>query len=204
MNLNKLLLMSACLCMLSDPSAAAPLEDGMNAYMVGNYAKAGKFFAPLAEQGNAEAQFRLGTMYADGQGVRRDDRLAVKWLNLAANQGHASAQQKLGIMYRDGRGVQQDYQEALKWFRLSAEQGNAFAQRNLSAMYGEGHGVPQNYVLALMWENISSSNAAASDSANQTELVEQNNSVAMYMDPRQVEKAQRLTIKCASNNFKGC
>ena len=54
---------------------------------------------PLAEQGDANAQFSLGKIYDYGQGVPRNDKTAVKWYRLAAEQGHAEAQFNLGVMY---------------------------------------------------------------------------------------------------------
>ena len=44
-----------------------------------------------AEQGDAKAQFSLGFMYANGQGVPKDDAEAMKWYRLAADQGYAAA-----------------------------------------------------------------------------------------------------------------
>ena len=71
------------------------------------------------------AQYNLGIMYCNGQGVLQDYKEAVKWYRLAAEQGYAAAQYNLGLMYRNGDGVPQDYQEAVKWYRLAAEQGDA-------------------------------------------------------------------------------
>ena len=89
------------------------------------------------------AQFNLGIMYANGEGVLKDDAEAVKWYRLAAEQGHANAQYNLGVMYDNGIGVLKDDAEAVKWYRLAAEQGYANAQHNLGAMYADGRGVPQ-------------------------------------------------------------
>ena len=58
----------------------------------------------LAERGNAQAQFNLGMMYENGQGVRQDDAEAVKWYRLAAEQGFAPAQVLLDTIYNDRRG----------------------------------------------------------------------------------------------------
>ena len=80
-----------------------------------------------AEQGDASAQFNLGVMYADGEGVPQNYSEAVRWYRLAAEQGDASAQFNLGIMYANGEGVPQDYSEAMRWFQLAAEQGDASA-----------------------------------------------------------------------------
>ncbi len=59
----------------------------------------------LAEQGSAKAQFNLGLMYADGEGVSQNDAEAVNWYRKAAEQGLADAQYNLGVMYDNGRGV---------------------------------------------------------------------------------------------------
>jgi TPR repeat protein len=55
-----------------------------------------------AEQGNADAQFDLGVMYDNGQGVPQDDKEAVVWLRKVAEQGPADAQYRLGLMYLIG------------------------------------------------------------------------------------------------------
>jgi len=62
----------------------------------------------FAEQGVAEAQFNLGLMYYNGQGVRQDYAEAVRWYRQAAEQGNAEAQNNLGAMYAIGQGVRQD------------------------------------------------------------------------------------------------
>ena len=79
------------------------------------------------------AQYNLGIMYYNGQGVPQDYAEAVKWYRLAADQGDAYAQYNLGVMYDNGEGVPQDYKEAVKWYRLAAEQGHAKAQYNLGS-----------------------------------------------------------------------
>ena len=107
-----------------------------------------------AEQGDAVAQFNLGSMYRKGQGVRQDYQEAIRWFRLAAEQGDAVAQFNLGVMYYGGEGVPQDYEEALRWFRLAAEQGDAVAQFKLGVMYREGQGVPQDYEEALRWYKL--------------------------------------------------
>jgi TPR repeat protein len=64
---------------------------------------------PIAEQGDASAQYNLGVMYANGYGVPQDYAEAVRWYRLAAGQGNAKAQYNLGLMYYNGEGVPQDY-----------------------------------------------------------------------------------------------
>ena len=64
-------------------------------------------------------------MYANGQGIPKDEYEAVKWFRKAAEQGDATAQFNLGIMYYNGQGVTQDDSEAVRWLRKAAEQGDA-------------------------------------------------------------------------------
>jgi TPR repeat protein len=73
-----------------------------------------------AEQGDASAQFNLGSRYDNGLGVPQDDAEAVRWYRLSAEQGVARAQVNLGVMYGNGEGVPQDDVEAHMWFNLAA------------------------------------------------------------------------------------
>ena len=77
-----------------------------------------------AEQGVADAQFNLGSMYDLGLGVPQDDAEAVRWYRLAAEQGDAGAQYNLGLMYEHGRGVPQDYVAAHMWLNLAGAQSS--------------------------------------------------------------------------------
>ena len=66
---------------------AADFQAGFAAAQKGDYAAALREWTPLAKQGDAVAQFNLGVMYQQGQGVNQDDKQAVKWFRLAAKQG---------------------------------------------------------------------------------------------------------------------
>jgi len=127
-------------------------DAGQIAYDSGDYELAFSEWSALAEQGNASAQYNLGVMYDNGDGVAQfDNKEAVKWYRKAAEQGNASAQFSLGFMYAYGQGVVQDYKEALKWYRKAAKQGNASAQFNLGGMYVSGDGVAQDFKEAVKW-----------------------------------------------------
>ena len=103
-----------------------------------------EWYQKAAQQGDAEAQFNLGVMYKNGDGVTQDYEKAVEWYQKAADQGYASAQFNLGVMYKNGDGVTQDYEKAVEWYQKAAQQGDAQAQFNLGEMYRRGHGVTQN------------------------------------------------------------
>ena len=161
------------------------LNEGLAAAQAGDYATALRELKPLAEQGNAEAQYLLGVMYGSGDGVPQDYKEAVKWYRKAAEQGNAEAQYSLGLMYATERGVPQDYKEAAKWFRKAAEQGNAEAQYLLGAMYVRGEGVLQDYVQAHMWCNIAGVNGSEQGTSGRDRL-------AAKMTPAQIAEAQKL------------
>ncbi len=178
--------------------AFADFDKGFDAYEKGDYETAFAEFHLLAEQGDEIAQYNLGLMYKNGEGVPRDYRQALKWFRLSAEQGYAEAQHSLGVMYSNGDGVpQDDYKQAVKFYRLSAEQGFTNAQANLGWMYDNGYGVLQNYVRSHMWYNISASNG------NKTGA-DLRNIVTKKMTPAQIEKAQDLAEKCLANNYQGC
>lgn len=148
---NVLALMIAVFLGVAQVTRADPLEDGFSAAGRGDYATALRLWRPLANQGVAQAQFNLGSMYQNGDGVAQSYVEAVKWYRLAADQGHAVAQNNLGLMYRDGQGVTNDYAEAAKWFRIAADKENREAQINLGLMYRDGQGVTKDYVEAVKW-----------------------------------------------------
>ena len=73
-----------------------------------------------AEAGDATAQFILGGMYENGDGVAEDLTLARHWYEKAAAQGFADAQFNLGVMYETGNGVKADYAQARHWYEKAA------------------------------------------------------------------------------------
>jgi uncharacterized protein len=106
----------AALAMLAAAVAAGnagPLEDAKAAHERGDDETAVRLIRPLAEQGNAVAEFYLGMMYDAGLGVAQDFTEAAKWYRRAADQGYAEAQLSLGVRYRWGRGVAKDDAEAI-------------------------------------------------------------------------------------------
>ena len=82
---------------------------------------------PLAEQGDPIAQFRLGSLYENGDGVPRVFAQARQWYEKAAAQGEAKAQFYLGIQSAYGEGGPRDLVQAHIWYSLAAGNGNAHA-----------------------------------------------------------------------------
>ena len=82
--------------LLATHAIAGAIEDGSKAYRQGNYAEAYHLLQPLAAQGDAVAQEVLGVMYAEGQGVQKDEAQAVQLFRQAAEQGNDRGQYNLG------------------------------------------------------------------------------------------------------------
>ena len=134
----------------------------------------------VAENGEREAQWRLGRLHLDGVVVERDAKEAARWLDLAAGGGHGTAlggrgvaksgereaQWRLGRLYLDGVVVERDSREAAKWLGLAAgsghgaalerlreiaERGDGEAQRQLGRVYLDGTAAERNPREAAMW-----------------------------------------------------
>ena len=174
-----------CLATSIQANDKAVKESYARATEQGDYATAIRELHPLAEQGLASAQFSLGLLYANGQGVPKDDGQARKWYEKAARQGHAEAQANLGVLLVYARGGPQDYKMAVYWFRLSANQGNDLAQRKLGLMYERGDGVQQDFILAYMWYSIGAAKGGEAGARLR-------DAIAKGMDPDQITEAQRL------------
>jgi len=141
----------ALLLWLSVAPAWAGFEEGVQAYKNGDYATAARAWLPLAQQGDARAQFLLGSLYAQGYGVPQDYSVATQWFRRAAEQGHVAAQYNLGVRYHEGRGAPRDPSQAAEWFWRAAQQGFARAQYNLGVLYANGDGVQRDASQAAQW-----------------------------------------------------
>lgn len=104
--------------------AAAQVDLANEYYKQGNHAKAFEWYTKAAHQGNADAQYALGFMYAEDLGVRQDYQKAVEWYTKAANQGNAKAQHNLGWMYYNGQGVSQNKSTAKRYFGQACDNGS--------------------------------------------------------------------------------
>jgi uncharacterized protein len=165
--------------------ALADYAAGIKAYQKKDYVTALKEWEPLARQGNPDALFRLGAMYAAGEGVQQDNKKAAQYYRWAAQQGHALAQTDLATLLYDGKGMPRNYAEAFQWYALAANQGNSQAQLNLGVMYGVGEGTNANVVTAYMWAILAAAGGEARAQGLQTSLAKQ-------MQPAQIAAAREL------------
>lgn len=151
-----------------------------------------------AEQGNAKAQFTLGEMYANGDGVIADSAEAVRWYRLAADQQYTRAEAALGYMYMVGRGVRKDPAEALRLLRSAADKNSASAQFNLGVMYATGDGVPKDSAEAARWYRLAADQETGHAKARYNLGVMYATGDGVRQDP---DEAIRWYLKAAELNY---
>ena len=86
-----------------------------------------------AKQGDAEAEYDIGRMYAIGEVLNKNGQKAAKWYRKSGEQGHAKAQFNLGMMYRNGEAVEKDEQTAFMWYKK--RQSKVMHRRKVSCLY---------------------------------------------------------------------
>jgi TPR repeat protein len=125
-------------------AVAAAYENGKDVKQ--NKVEASKWYGRAADQGNADAQFKLATLFHEGaRGLKKSPERAAKLYAAAAKQGHVEAQNWLGYCYQHGLGVTQSDSRAVEWYRKAADAKLAMAENNLGLMYLSGKGVKQDY-----------------------------------------------------------
>lgn len=113
--------------------ARADITDGIVAYQMGKYEKAYNIMRSLAEtKEHPLAQYWVGMMYLNGQGVEQDYAKAGEWFRKAAENRVPQAQYKLGRLYFTGQGLPRDYERAYAWFRVGAVHNHQLSIESLS------------------------------------------------------------------------
>ena len=131
---------------------AQSYRDGLEAFRAGQAEEAYEIWKPLAEAGDALAQFGLALIYERGnETIPQDLDAAVEWYELAAVQGVAAAQNNLGHMYSQGLGVEQDKARAVELWREAAKAGHSTAYYNLGLAYFRGDGTEKDESEATRW-----------------------------------------------------
>jgi cell division septation protein DedD len=130
------------------PAVAAPnVRAGIEAWQAGNYPLAIGNWRPLADRGDADAQYNIAQAYFLGRGVPQNSNLAEQWYQRAARQGHEEAQANYGLLlFQNGR-----RREAMPWIEGAANRGDPRAQYVLgTALFNGdlvGRDLPRAYAL---------------------------------------------------------
>lgn len=117
------------------PRPTSPLAQAEADWSAGRFQQAVARLRPLAEAGDAGAQYRLGLAHAQGRGVERDTVAALAWWHRAAVQGNAEAQYQIGHAYLSGEGVEEDTGLASAWLARAAARNHAPATYRLAQVY---------------------------------------------------------------------
>ena len=148
---NWLFAIACALCLSLAAPAAADFDDGLSAFLDGDYRRAREIWLALAGSGDAQSQFGLGMMFEGGRGMPPDAEKAAEWYLRAADQGMSEAQLSLGSLYEHGRGVRHNPERAAELYLDAARQGNAQAEYNLAALYLGGEGITPDRELGIAW-----------------------------------------------------
>ena len=112
---------------------------------------AAAWFDRAARRGIAPAQFRLGSMYEKGVGLKKDVQEARRLYLAAADKGNAKAMHNLAVLYAEGIDGKPEYTVASQWFRKAAAFGVVDSQYNLAILYARGVGVERDIVESYKW-----------------------------------------------------
>ena len=116
-------------------SVAEVLDDAVEAMRTGDFAEAYCVMRPLAEQGDAYAQYNIGWMYHNGYGLSVNNNRALDWWLLASKQGYSDASFSIGLLYSLGEGnVARDVDLAVDYYLLAAKKGQEDAVTELHSM----------------------------------------------------------------------
>ena len=147
---------------LTGPAAAQSVKAGIEAWQKADYSAAVAIWRPLAEQGDADAQFNLGQAYRLGRGVPIDLGAAQLWFDRAAAKGHVDAQTTLGLLlFQNG-----NHTGALRWLKAASDKGEPRAMLVYGTALFNGDSVPQDPVQGYAY--ISRSAAQGLQAAKET------------------------------------
>ena len=114
------------------------LQGIRNSYVEPNPERAAEMFSYAASYfGDPAAQYQLGRLYLDGNGVDLDRRQAARWLNLAAEKGYGPAQAMLGQMLVRGQGVPKQPARGLMWLMLAKESADPKREAWIVTLHAE-------------------------------------------------------------------
>ena len=127
-------------------------ERGRQAYQAGRFDVAMPQLLPIAQQGDAEAEYMVGEMYMFGYSVYvpREEKLGFSYIEASAQHGYWLAEDVLGQRYVQGRGVPVDTCRALQYFQAAAN-SNPIAGNELGNMYKDGLCIKRDLNLARDW-----------------------------------------------------
>jgi len=154
---------------LATPLSAQSVKAGIEAWQKADYSAAVAIWRPLAEKGDADAQFNLGQAYRLGRGVPINLAAAQSWFERAADKGHIDAQTTLGLLlFQNGNHI-----GGLRWLKAASDQGEPRAMLVYGTALFNGDGVPQDQVLGYAYVSRAAAQGlqAAKDTLGQLDQI---------------------------------
>jgi TPR repeat protein len=133
---------------LGESLPADPLARGVKHHERKEYLKALEAWKKAGPKGNAEAAYRIGLLYALGEGVLQSIPDAVIWYKRAAEQGQLDAQFQLGLIYLNGSGARGPN---VGWMARASERDASSAQRAAQLFFPHGLEVQKDIEEARRW-----------------------------------------------------
>jgi uncharacterized protein len=145
--IHKYLVAAVVVAAMSSSVSAQSVRAGIEAWQHADYSRAVEIWRPLAEKGDADAQFNLGQAYRLGRGVPTNLAAAQTWFQRAASKGHTDAQTTLGLMlFENG-----DRAGGVRWLKMAAEKGDPRALLVYGTALFNGDGVKQDPILGYAY-----------------------------------------------------
>jgi hypothetical protein len=150
----KYLVAAAMAALMAAPGSAQSVKAGIEAWQKADYSAAVAIWRPLAEHGDADAQFNLGQAYRLGRGVPINLALAKSWFEKAASSGHVDAETTLGLLlFQNG-----DQAEGLKWLKQAADKNEPRALLVYGTALYNGDGITQDRLLGYAYVSRAAAN----------------------------------------------
>lgn len=191
------------------------------------------FLTPLADDGDADAQYYLGDVFRAYDNKKMDLEKAYKWYVLSSKQGNSNAMFKLGLMYGNGEFVEKNYAKRNYWYERAIDKGHTYAKYNMGYSYLNGIGVVQNYQVAkTLFKSAAEENHSLAQerlgsmyregqgfeknllfahmwfnisASNGNKFAENDRSeIEKFMSEQEIMSAQNLALECVAKDYKNC
>ncbi len=151
----------------------------------------------FAANGDAKANYNLGTMYREGLGVEKDEVQSLSHFIAAAENGHMLGNYAVGLAFLNGKGSDIDAEAAIHYLTKAALLGHAISPVELGRLYFLGKSVKKNFVSAHFWWLLAQERNATNASKNLSTLLSK-------MNQEQKRQAFLLQSKCKRLTLKQC
>jgi hypothetical protein len=154
------------------------------------------YLQEAADWGEPQAQYQLARQLEEGEGVKKNQRLAFESYQKAADQGHLLALTFLGLCFQHGIGTGKDLKRGIECFEKAATQDVPLAMHCLGECYCEGRGVEANPGEGIKWYRRGAKLDDVGCTAQLADCYEYGTGI-----PQDLQKALELYERCMENGF---